>query len=76
VRLRDGEGVVAEHLVPGGRDLPELVRLRTDRPVGRVEVCAGPDGALVSDLVLTARPRTDGPETAAAIPAQRHAPAT
>ena len=60
VRLRDGDEVVAERTVSGGRSvrsLPELVRLRTDRRVERVEVVAGPDGALVSDLVLTSRPR-------------------
>ncbi len=57
VRLQDGDEVVAEHEVAGGRARPELVRLRTDRRVEQVEVMAGPDGALVSDLVLTARPR-------------------
>jgi hypothetical protein len=57
VRLRDGDEVVAEHAVAGGGTLPELVLLRTDRRIEQVEVVAGPEGALVSDLVLTARPR-------------------
>ena len=57
VRLVDGLDVLAEAGVAGGQVLPELVRLRTDRRVSRVEIEAGPDGARVSDLVLTARPR-------------------
>jgi hypothetical protein len=57
VRVRDGSQVVAERRLAGGGQLPELVRLRTDRRVDVVEVEAGPDGVLVSDLVLTARPR-------------------
>ncbi len=56
VRLTDGVDVVAEHVVRGGGDLAELVRLRTEGPVAAVEVVAGPAGALVGDLVLTARP--------------------
>ena len=56
VRLRDGDAIVAERSVAGG-DMPELVRLRTDGRVDVVEVLAGPDGVLVSDLALTARPR-------------------
>ena len=57
VRLRDGNEILAEQAVAGGGALPELVRLRTRRRVEQVEVVAGPGGALVSDLVLTARPR-------------------
>jgi hypothetical protein len=57
VRLRDGDEVVAERRVAGDGHLPEMVRLRTDGRVDVVEVEAGPDGVLVSDLVLTARPR-------------------
>jgi hypothetical protein len=34
---------------------PDCELLRTDRRVDVVEILAGPDGALVSDLVLTAR---------------------
>jgi hypothetical protein len=58
VRLRGEDTVLAERSVAGGGHLPELVRLRTARSVDVVEVEAGADGALVSDLVLTARPRT------------------
>jgi hypothetical protein len=60
VRLLDGTDVLADAVVAGGQGLCQLVRLRTDRRVARVEVEAGPDGALVSDLVLTARPRSAG----------------
>ena len=56
VRLRDGDAIVAERSVAGG-DMPELVRVRTGGRVDAVEVLAGPDGVLVSDLALTARPR-------------------
>ncbi|HYY11147.1 MAG TPA: glycoside hydrolase family 43 protein [Kineosporiaceae bacterium] len=74
VRLSDAGGVVAEHAVTGGGHLPELVRLRTERPIALVEVCAGAGGALVSDLVLTARPRRATPaETTGSIPVQRPA---
>jgi GH43 family beta-xylosidase len=78
VRLRDGETVVAERSLAGGADLPELVLLRTDRRVDVVEVQAGPDGVLVSDLVLTARPRSVDVITlrdlAGEIPGPRSAP--
>ncbi len=36
--------------------LPHLVRLRATAPVQQVEITAGPAGAVVSDVVLTARP--------------------
>jgi hypothetical protein len=77
VRLRAGNALVAERSVDGATDLPELVLLRTDRPVDAVEVIAGPVGALVSDLVLTARPRPLDVITVrdrAEIPAPRIAP--
>src|SRR5919199_300747 len=74
VRLSDPGGVVAEHAVTGGGHLPELVRLRTEGPICVVEVCAGAGGALVSDLVLTARPlRATPAETTGSIPVQRPA---
>jgi hypothetical protein len=57
VRLRDGDMLVEQRFLTGGGDLPELVRLRADGRADAVEVLAGPGGALVSDLVLTARPR-------------------
>jgi hypothetical protein len=60
VRLLDGDVVVDEAAVSGGAALPELVRLRTRRRVERLEIVAGADGAVVSDLALTARPRVDG----------------
>jgi hypothetical protein len=73
VRLTDGDELVAEHHVAGGGQLAELVRLRTDRPVTTMSVVAGPAGALVGDLVLTARP-APAPESAGAVPSPRVAP--
>jgi hypothetical protein len=70
VRLWDGDEVVAERRLQGGGHLPVLVRLRTGRRVDAVEVEAGPDGVLVSDLVLTARPRPTDVITLRDLPAE------
>jgi hypothetical protein len=43
--------------VPGS-ELPTVVRLRTTEPVDRLEVVAGAEPVVVSDVTLTARPRT------------------
>ncbi len=74
VRLTDGAELVAEHLVAGADHLAELVRLRTDRPVTAVSVIAGPEGALVGDLVLVARPALSPSEPAGTVPWPRLAP--
>jgi GH43 family beta-xylosidase len=51
-----GTDVASAVVAPGGA-LPELVRLRAEGPVEALLVVAGPDGAVVSDVVLTARPK-------------------
>jgi hypothetical protein len=51
-----GTDVASAVVAPGGA-LPELVRLRAEGPVEALLVVAGPDVAVVSDVVLTARPK-------------------
>jgi GH43 family beta-xylosidase len=58
VRMLAGDDCVAESAVVPG-DLPVLVRLRTTRSVDRLEVVAGAEPVVVSDVVLTARPRVE-----------------
>ena len=76
VRLLDGAAVVDEAAVTGDPALPELVRLRTRRRVERLQIVAGVGGAVVSDLVLTARPRVDGPAAVGGRADRRDPPAT
>jgi hypothetical protein len=56
VLLAGPDGTVAAAEVPARTQLPELVRLRTADAVDAVRIVAGPQGAVVSDLVLVARP--------------------
>jgi hypothetical protein len=56
VLLTGPDGTVVAVDVPAGTELPELVRLRTAGPVDAVRIVAGPHGAVVSDLVVVARP--------------------
>ncbi len=57
VRLVGSDREVASCRVPGS-ELPVVVRLRTTEPVDRLEVVAGAEPVVVSDVTLTARPRT------------------
>ena len=70
VTLRRGDDVVAEARVEPG-ELATLVRLRTSAPADRLEIAAGPAAVLVSDVVLTARPRVDVADAAAEVPVPR-----
>jgi GH43 family beta-xylosidase len=74
VRLVAASGPVAEVApVPEG-PLARLVRLRTTTRVDRLEVVAGPGGAVVSDVVLTARPRLPSQaDVATEVPSPRSA---
>ena len=71
VRLVAGDREVASCRVEGS-ELPVVVRLRTTELAERLEVVAGGEPVVVSDVTLTARPRTTPEQEAlACLPAPR-----